>query len=122
MKGQLYFMNDNEKIFDGLLKICRAKEMLILFAPFKANYGMVCKNRIGIANDMDLENINKTLAHEIAHTFLHYDKGNILNNKSPDYEEQADRAASMLLEVIQILGHEGEAANTKQATGGTYNG
>ena len=26
------------------------------------------------------------------------------------------------LETIQILGHEGEAANTKQAIGGTFNG
>ena len=75
-----------------------------MFAPFKANYGMVRKERIGIANDMNLENINKTLAHEIAHTYLHYDKGNILDNKAPDYEEQVDRAADMLLETIQIVG------------------
>ena len=53
---------------------------------------------------MNLENINKTLAHEIAHTYLHYDKGNILDNKAPDYEEQVDRAADMLLETIQIVG------------------
>ncbi|MFR6566882.1 MAG: ImmA/IrrE family metallo-endopeptidase [Blautia wexlerae] len=95
---------DNGKVFEELIKICRTKGMLVLFAPFKANYGMVRKERIGIANDMNLENINKTLAHEIAHTYLHYDKGNMLDNKVPDYEEQADRAADMLLETIQIVG------------------
>lgn len=94
---------DNGKVFEELIKICRAKDILVLFAPFKADYGMVRKERIGIANDMNLENINKTLAHEIAHTYLHYDKGNIVENKNSNYEEQADRAAVMLLDTIQII-------------------
>ena len=95
---------ENGKVFEKLIKICRNKGMMVLFAPLKANYGMVYKKRIGIANDMDLENINKTLAHEIAHTYLHYDKGNIVEERDSSYEEQADRAANMLLETIQILG------------------
>lgn len=94
---------DNGKVFEELIKICRAKNILVLFAPFKGMYGMVRKERIGIANDMNLENINKTLAHEIAHTYLHYDKGNIVENKNSNYEEQADRAAFMLLDTIQII-------------------
>ena len=94
---------DNGKVFEELIKICRAKNILVLFAPFKGKYGMVRKERIGIANDMNLENINKTLAHEIAHTYLHYDKGNIVENKNSNYEEQADRAAFMLLDTIQII-------------------
>lgn len=94
---------DNGKVFEELIKICRAKNILVLFAPFKVKYGMVRKERIGIANDMNLENINKTLAHEIAHTYLHYDKGNIAENKNSNYEEQADRAAVMLLDTIQII-------------------
>ena len=94
---------DNGKVFEELIKICRAKNILVLFAPFKGKYGMVRKERIGIANDMNLENINKTLAHEIAHTYLHYDKGNIVENKNSNYEGQADRAAFMLLDTIQII-------------------
>ena len=35
---------------------------------------------------------------------MHYDKGNIVDNKKQSYEEQADRAANMLLETIQITG------------------
>ena len=94
---------DNGKVFEELIKICRAKNILVLFAPFKGKYGMVRKERIGIANDMNLENINKTLAHELAHAYLHYDKGNIVENKNSNYEEQADRAAFMLLDTIQII-------------------
>ena len=44
------------------------------------------------------------LRHELAHAYLHYDKGNIVDNKNQSYEEQADRAANMLLETIQITG------------------
>lgn len=95
---------DHGKVFEGLIKICRANGIKVLFAPFDVFCGMLCKERIGIANDMSLENINKTLAHEIAHAYLHYDKGNIVDNKDLNYEEQADRAAVMLLNAIQIVG------------------
>ncbi len=95
---------DNGKVFEKLIKICRSKGMKILFAPFQGYYGRLCGKRIGIANDLDLENINKTLAHEIAHSYLHYDKGNIVENKDASYEEQADRAADMLLDAIRIAG------------------
>lgn len=94
---------DNGKVFEELIKICRAKNILVLFAPFEGFYGRLYNERIGIANDMNLENINKTLAHELAHAYLHYDKGNIVENKNSNYEEQADRAAFMLLDTIQII-------------------
>lgn len=95
---------DNGKVFEGLIKICRANGMKVLFAPFDGYYGRLYNKRVGIANDMSLEDINKTLAHEIAHAFLHYDKGDIVDNKDSSYEEQADRAAAMLLNAIQIVG------------------
>lgn len=95
---------DNGKVFEELIKICRNKEMRVLFAPFQGYYGRLYGKRIGIANDLDIENINKTLAHEIAHSYLHYDKGDIVENKDTGYEEQADRAADMLLDTIQIVG------------------
>lgn len=95
---------DHGKVFEGLIKICRANEMKVLFAPFDGFYGLLYSNRIGIANSLSLEDINKTLAHEIAHAYLHYDKGNIADNKDSSYEEQADRAAVMLLNAIQVVG------------------
>ena len=97
---------DHGKVFEGLIKICRNKRINVLFAPLKANYGLIRndKKRISIANDLNLETINKTLAHEIAHFYLHSGKGNLVSNQNTEYEEQADRAAIMLLEAIQIVG------------------
>ena len=44
------------------------------------------------------------LAHEIAHAYLHYDKGNTVESPLHDlYEEQANRAAQLILDVIKAL-------------------
>ncbi len=96
---------ENGQVFEKLIKICHDKHISVLFTQFKANYGLIRGDRIGIANDMGIDAINKTLAHEIAHSYLHYDKGNITGEQQNEaYEEQADRAALMLLETIQIAG------------------
>lgn len=47
---------------------------------------------------MTEEEYIETLAHELAHHFLHYEKGDtISSDKHAEYEEQADRADNMLL-------------------------
>ena len=57
---------------------------------------------MAIANDRELNEMNFTLAHELAHAYLHYDKGNILENDG-SYEEQADRAAKMLIDALGVF-------------------
>lgn len=93
---------DQGVIFENLLKLAREKGIKILFADFRSYYGITYANRVGIANDMDIDKINYTLAHELAHVYLHYDKGDILEGNEA-YEEQADRAAHMLLDAIQVI-------------------
>lgn len=51
---------------------------------------------------MPISDINQNIAHELAHAFLHYDKGDITSGNKAEYEEQADRAATMLLEVLEV--------------------
>ena len=63
--------------------------------------GLNIDGNIGLSGKMNLDQINETLAHEIAHSYLHYDKGNTLESKRhAEYEEQADRAAKMLLSAL----------------------
>lgn len=92
---------DRGVIFESLLKLARRNGIRVLFSDFRSCYGMLYGNRVGIANDIDIDKINYTLAHELAHAYLHYDKGNILEDNET-YEEQADRAARMLLDAIQV--------------------
>lgn len=52
---------------------------------------------------MTIDRINYNLAHELAHAYLHYDKGDTIHSeRHADYEEQADRAAEMLLELASL--------------------
>lgn len=89
------------KIFISLIHLARKKGIQVKFCSLKYNYGRGYGNRIAIANDLDIQEVNYTLAHELAHSYLHYDKGDILQD-SREYEEQAERAAKMLLDALTI--------------------
>lgn len=97
-------MEDKGKIFERLLRLATGKGIIVRFAPLKSNDGRLKGNRLAIRQDLaTIEDINYNLAHEIAHAFLHYDKGDIISSDlHGEYEEQADRAAKMLLEAISI--------------------
>lgn len=75
-------MNDTGKIFERLIHLSRARGLQVKFCPLKCSYGRLKGDRVAIANDRGLNEMNFTLAHELAHAYLHYDKGNILENKS----------------------------------------
>ena len=56
---------------------------------------------------MGEDRIVYTLAHEIAHGYLHKDTGNTVDSpKHAEYEEQADRAAHMILDLFTKEGIE----------------
>lgn len=92
-------MDDTGKIFERLIHLSRIRGLQVKFCPLKYNYGRLKGDRVAIANDRSLDEMNFTLAHELAHAYLHYDKGNILENDG-SFEEQADRAAKMLIEAL----------------------
>ena len=90
---------DKGEVFAKLVHIATEHGIIVRFAPLQANDGRIKGNRIAIRQDLPtIDDYNYNLAHEIAHAFLHCDKGNIMNSdREAEYEEQADRAARMLL-------------------------
>lgn len=90
---------NNGKIFQKLIHIAAKADIAVKFAPLQWHDGMLKGNRIAIRQELPtIEDFNYNLAHELAHYFLHYDKGDTINSdKHDEYEEQADRAARMLL-------------------------
>lgn len=92
-------MDDAGKIFERLIHLSRIRGLQVKFCPLKCYYGRLKGDRVAIANDRGLNEMNFTLAHELAHAYLHYDKGDILENDG-SYEEQVDRAAKMLIDVL----------------------
>ena len=93
---------DRGQIFEKLLHLAVGRGITVRFLPLQASEGRLKGDRLAIAQDLNIDKINYNLAHEIAHSFLHYDKGNMIESpKREEYEEQADRAANMILEIIR---------------------
>lgn len=93
---------DSGKIFERLLRLANVKDIIVCLLPFQAYEGRLKGNRLGIAQDLNIDRINYNLAHELAHAYLHYDKGDTIHSeRHAEYEEQADRAAEMLLDLIK---------------------
>lgn len=92
-------MKDSGKVFESLVHLAVSNGITVRFAPLRASHARLKNNRIALSESLEtIDEFNYNLAHEISHCFLHYDKGEILGDKA--YEEQADRAAKMLLEAL----------------------
>lgn len=97
-------MKDSGKIFEELVHLAVSKGIIVRFAPLQVSYARLKGNRIALNQNLaTIDDFNYNLAHELAHYFLHYDKGDtITSEKHAEYEEQADRAAKMLLTALSV--------------------
>ena len=99
---------DKGEIFCKLVHMATEKDIAVKFVPFKVYDGRIKGNKIGIRQGLrTIDEYNYNLAHELAHAYLHYDKGGILPDMEDkelhkQYEEQADRAAKMLLAALSV--------------------
>lgn len=102
------------KEMEDLMHLAKNNNIRVCFDPFIAEDGQKKYKReeirIGIRLGMDFDKYVYALAHELAHCFLHYDKGDtITSSKHKEYEEQADRGARMLLAALAVSGKGGAA-------------
>lgn len=102
-------------IFCNLVHLAVNKGIAVKFAPLKASYARIAGDWIALNQNMGtIDDFNYNLAHELAHAYLHYDKGDIVPDAvderlSEQYEEQADRGARMLLEAFALVQKGGAA-------------
>lgn len=95
---------DTGKIFENLVHLTVQSGITVRFAPLTASYARLKGDRIALNQQLGTINeFNYNLAHELAHYFLHYDKGDtIASDRHAEYEEQADRGARMLLAALSV--------------------
>ena len=96
------------KEMERLMHLAEKNGISVKFTPFKGSDGRLAyahgEVRIGIRIGMSFDEYVYNLAHELAHYFLHYDKGDTIRyEKHEEYEEQADRAAKMLLAALSTV-------------------
>lgn len=94
---------ERDSVMAELVELGRRKGMKIIVMPFSSNSrGLLRGETIAIRKGLSIEDMRYTLAHEMAHAYLHSDKGNtIFSEKHSEYEEQADRVAMMLLDLLE---------------------
>lgn len=86
-----------------LIKLANKKNIKVRLLDFKANKGLLRGNRIGIDSKLNIEESRYTLAHELAHAYLHADKGDTRNSLlHKEYEEQANRAANLIIDLLEL--------------------
>jgi len=102
LKGDSFM--DTGKIFENLVHMAVQNGIIVRFAPLRASYARIEGERIALNQNLEtIEDFNYNLAHELAHHFLHYDKGDIItSDRNAEYEEQADRGARMLLTALSV--------------------
>lgn len=86
----------------SLLLLADSLGLKTRFADLRDNDGLIKGERVAIRDGMNEKQTAFILAHEIAHAALHFDKGNIRG--LPEYEEQANRAAGLLLMALNVRG------------------
>lgn len=89
-----------------LMHLATQNQIAVKFVPLQASFACLKRTpqgmRMGISQNLQtIEDVNYNLAHELARAYLHYDKGDTINSDMHEqYEEQADRAAKMLLDLL----------------------
>lgn len=102
---------EKTEIFTKLIHRIREMNGCAMFIPMESNAegimfaecevdGKPKELRIGIRGELDFDGYLYNLAHELAHFYLHHDKGDMIKNHYIEYEEQADRAAKMIFDIL----------------------
>lgn len=102
-------LGEKADIFVKLIHLVEKLRGEVYFTTFRSkSEGMMISDnlrnlRIGIRSEMDFDRYIYNIAYELAHYFLHFDKGDVItSSRHKEYEEQADRGARMLLSALGI--------------------
>lgn len=102
-KQELPQMDNPIRILKVLLKVAEDKGIKVNSFPFGTVDSMLKDNHIGIRTQVTVEKACYELAWELSHAFIHYQKGDLIKSPlSKDYNEQATRAAEMIMKILNV--------------------
>ncbi len=91
------------KVLEILLQVARESSIPVYSYPFKKYDSMLQKNAIGIRTEITVEKACYELAYELAHAFIHYNGGDLINSPlAKEYNQQAERAVHMIIKILNI--------------------
>ena len=86
-----------------LLQVAEDSGIGVSSYPFKTFESVLKNGNIGIRTGVTVEKACYELAWESSHSFIHYKDGDMINSPlAKDYNEQATRAAEMILKILNV--------------------
>lgn len=90
-------------ILKNLLVLAEEENMKLEVKDLKGYTSMLHGDRIALRRNLTFEKAVYETAYELEHHFIHYNQGNIIESPlAKDYNEQAERAASMMIRMLDI--------------------
>lgn len=100
-KSSLPKMENPIRILKVLLNVAEDMGIKVNSFAFAAVDSALSGDRIGIRTGVTVEKACYELAWELSHLFIHYDGGDLVKSPlSKDYNEQASRAANMVIKIL----------------------
>lgn len=90
-------------VFKNLLALAEEQGITLKLQDLREFDSVLYRKNVAIRKQQLFEKVVYETAYELAHYFIHYDQGNLV--KSPlqkDYNEQAERAAVMMIRMLDI--------------------
>lgn len=97
------YMKEPIFVFKNLLALAEEQGIVLKLKKLSGYASILKGQRIAVKEDQMFEKVVYEVAYELAHYFIHYDAGDII--KSPlakEYNEQAERAAFMMIRMLDI--------------------
>lgn len=90
-------------ILKVLLQVADDAGIKVKSLPFEGVSSVLKGDRIGIKSGVTVEKACYELAWELSHAFIHYKDGDLIKSPlSKDYNDQATRAADMIINILNI--------------------
>lgn len=90
-------------VFKNLLALADEQGITLKLQNLRKFDSILCGKNVAIRKQQLFEKVVYEVAYELAHYFIHYNQGDLV--KSPlqkDYDEQAERAAFMMIRMLDI--------------------
>ena len=96
-------MDEPVFVFKNLLALAEEQGIMLKINDLKGYDSYLKGQRIAIRKNQMFEKVVYEAAFELAHYFIHYDAGDIINSPlAKDYNDQAEKAAFMIIRLLDI--------------------
>lgn len=99
--GRIPHMDNPIAVLHTLLQVAEEEGIEVRSFPFRNVDSALQGKCIGIRQQLTMEKTAYELAWELAHLFIHYDAGNMIESPlAKEYNDQATRAAGMIIQIL----------------------